>query len=162
MLRGLVLMVVLLLVPCAYAVAGNNSKVVEKPLIARTLDGFNKDSARIRTQMEPGGIYDNISKTDKNRVEVRLGDMLKLLQANVANNDMDTHDKVALANAQEDINGILSHNDNNRLVCQHFMPVGSHIPITKCRTYAEIVAERRQTQRMMEKDLSTQQRKGGG
>lgn len=162
MFRGLVVMLAMLLLPCVYAAGSSNSKVVEKPLIAQTLDGFNQDSARIQKQMEPGGIYDNISNRNKARVEQRLGEMLTLLQANVTQNDMDVKDKVALANAQEDINGILSHNDNNRLICEHITPVGSHLPVTQCRTYAEIAAERRQTQQKMTKDLSTPQLKGGG
>lgn len=160
MFRGLIVMLAILLVPCAYAASSNNSKVVEKPLIAQTLDGFVQDSARIRKQMESGGIYDNISSANKARVEARLGEMLNLLQANVAQNDMKPKDKVALANAQEDINGILSHNDNNRLICEHITSVGSHLPITQCRTYAEIATERRHTQEKMVKDLSTVQRKG--
>ncbi|MGH8042462.1 MAG: hypothetical protein ACREPN_10505 [Rudaea sp.] len=137
-------------------------QVVQKPLVAQTLDNFMQDSARIRKQMEPGGLYGHIAATDKSRVVMRLADMQKLLQAHANASDLATNDKIALANAQEEINGILSHNDNNRLICQHVNPVGSHIPVTTCRTYAEIMAERERAQHDMEKNLSSPQLKAGG
>ncbi len=138
-----------------------DAQVVQKPLVAQTLDNFMQDSARIRKQMDPGGLYGHITATDKARVMMRLADMQKLLQAHANASDLDTNDKIALANAQEEINGILSHNDNNRLICQHVNPVGSHIPVTTCRTYSEIMAEREHAQHDLERSLSTPQLKGG-
>ncbi|HZW51134.1 MAG TPA: hypothetical protein VFF05_04685, partial [Rudaea sp.] len=88
--------------------------------------------------------------------------MQKLLAAHANAADMQPSDKVALLNAQEEINGILNHNDNNRLVCEHVAPVGSHRPITTCHTYAEIMQQRERTQHDMERRLSTPQLKSGG
>ena len=36
------------------------------------------------------------------------------------------------------MNGLLKHNDANRLVCESRAPVGSHLPVTTCRTFGEI------------------------
>jgi hypothetical protein len=50
---------------------------------------------------------------------------------------MTATDKAAMLNAQQEANSILVHNDNNRLVCEHEAPVGSHRPVTTCMTYRE-------------------------
>ena len=153
--RFLILVAVLALAPFTVTTStARAAQVVQKPLIAQTLDAFTQDSARIRKQMEPGGLYGYISITDKTRVEVRLADMQKLLQAHANAADLQANDKVALFNAQEEINAILHHNDNNRLVCEHVNPVGSHIPVTTCRTYGQLSAQRRRDQKFLQ---STQQ-----
>jgi len=137
--------------------AGTQSQVVEKPLVAQTLEAFNQESAHIREQMQPGGVYGYIRSGDKARVEARLDTMEKLLQAHAAQSDMPQADKIALANAQEEVNGILKHNDNNRLVCESRAPVGSHIPVTTCRTYGEIEQMRQASVKQMS-DMNNQSR----
>ena len=122
--------------------AGNRSQVIEKPLIGQTLDSFTQESASIREQMQPGGIYGFMKAADKARVETRLGDMQKLLQDHAKDTGMGQNDKIALVNAQEEVNGLLRHNDSNRLVCERRAPVGTNIPVTTCRTYGEIEEQR--------------------
>ena len=104
---------------------------------------------KIREQMQPGGIYGLIKPADRSRVETRLGDMQKLLQDHSSEGDMPRADKIRLTNAQEEVNGILRHNDNNRLVCERRAPLGSNIPVTTCRSYGEMETERRETQKSM-------------
>jgi hypothetical protein len=134
-----------------------DTAVVQKPLVGQTLDSFNQESAKIRQQMQANGVYAHIAAADRARVETRLGDMEKLLQAHSAENDLTPADKVALANEQEEVNGILRHNDNNRLICESRAPVGSHVPVTKCRTYGEIADERKETQDFLrQKDIGIQ------
>ncbi len=58
-------------------------------------------------------------------------------------------------NMQEEFDGILSHNDNHRLVCKREMPVGSHFAATTCRTPAEIVQRRRETQHSLDTNVSS-------
>lgn len=128
----------------AHSAPAVQSNVVEKPLVAETLNGFTAEAAKIHEQMQPGGAYALIKSADKVRVEKRLGDMQQILQSHASENDLPRADKLALVNAQEEVNGILRHNDSNRLVCESRAPVGSHIPVTKCRTYGEI-EEQRQT-----------------
>ena len=133
----------------------------EKPLIAKTFEAFKQDSARIRQQMQPGGTYEHTSTADQARVEARLGDMYKLLEAHSSQAQMQDSDKVALLNAQEEVNGILQHNDNNRLVCEHVAPIGSHRPVTTCKTYGEVMARERQDQKYLQDRNRTPQVKAG-
>ncbi len=127
---------------CLSVQAIARDEVNKEPLVSRTLDTFNQNVDRIYKQMQPGGVYEHISPSEKTRVDHDIGTMRRLLQAHASQNDMPAGDKVALANAQEEVNGILSHNDNNRLICERSARTGSHIQTTRCRTYAEIVARR--------------------
>ena len=146
----------------AHDAAARDSQADQKPLVARTLTSFEQDSTRIRKDMQPGGKYGYISAAERGRVDARLDDMQKLLVAYKSAADMRESDKVALLNAQEEINGILDHNDNNRLICEHVAPVGSHRPVTTCRTYAEIMAQRERTDNEMRRLQATPQHKAGG
>jgi hypothetical protein len=127
-----------LLFTAAYA----NDQVVEKPLIAQTLDGFHQEAASIRDAMKPGGRYEFLKSSDRDKVDARLNTMEAILQKHAGQNDLGTSDKIALANAQEEVNGILKHNDSNRLVCESRAPIGSHLPIKTCRTFGDIEAQR--------------------
>lgn len=135
--------------------------VPDKPLIARTFEAFKQDSARIHQQLQPGGQYEHTPDADKERVEARLKDMYKLLEAHSTQAEMSETDKVALLNAQEEINGILQHNDNNRLVCEHVAPVGSHRPVTTCQTYGQMMARERNDQKYLQDRMRTPQTKAG-
>ncbi|MDR3386522.1 MAG: hypothetical protein P4L92_05670 [Rudaea sp.] len=156
MKKHLVFVAAMIMLPTVYA-AGSHDQVTEKPLVGETLDSFNQESARIREQMQPGGVYGFMKSSDKDRVERRLGDMQKLLQDHATGSDLPRADKVALVNAQEEVNGILRHNDANRMVCESRAPVGSHIPVTTCRTYGEIENQRRASLNQLN-DLNNQSR----
>jgi len=143
MRKLLVFAAVMVMLPPVYAAAAARDQVVEKPLMAQTLDSFNQESAKIREQMQPSGQYGFMKAADRARVETRLNDMQKLLQEHSSGNDLPNSDKLVLVNAQEEVNGILRHNDVNRLVCERRAPVGSNIPVTTCRTFGEIENQRR-------------------
>jgi hypothetical protein len=51
-------------------------------------------------------------------------------------------DRIALFNEQELVNGLLARNSDDRLVCAYQNPVGSHLPVKRCRTVREIHEER--------------------
>ena len=145
--RCLLLVGALLLASPVFAAT---SQVVERPLVAQSLESFNAEAAKIREQMQPGGVYGHIAPKDKGRVEERLDQIQKLLSAHSGEGDLRREDKVAVLNAQEEVNGILRHNDNNRLVCEHVAPVGSHVPVTTCRTYGEVVEQQRADQKFLQ------------
>ncbi len=148
---------------CLSVQAVARDKVNKEPLIARTLDTFNQNVDRIHQQMQPGGVYEHVSPTEKSRVDHDIELMRKLLQAHASENDMPADDKVALANAQEEVNGILSHNDNNRLICERSAATGSHIRTTRCRTYGEIMARREQDQKSLrDRTAITRMKSPGG
>ena len=144
-----------------FAAAHANDAVVDKPLVAQTLDGFHHDAAAIRDGMKPGGRYEFLKESDRYRVDTNLDKMEALLQKHAGENDLGTHDKIALANAQEEVNAILRHNDSNRLVCESRAPVGSHLPVKTCRTFGEIELRRKSAQRTMT-DLSATRQKVSG
>jgi len=122
----------------------------DKPLVAQSLEQFDVEATRIVEQMRPGGPYDHIDAGDRRRVDAGLDRIRKLLAAHAGEPDLRREEKVALLNAQEEVNGILRHSDNNRLVCEHVAPVGSHLPVTRCRTYGEIVEQRRADQKFLQ------------
>jgi hypothetical protein len=138
-----------LLVTAAYA----DDRVVEKPLIAQSLDGFHKESGEIREQMKTGGRYEFLKNDERSKIEARLGTMEGILQRHADQNDLNGNDKIAMLNAQEEINSILKHNDSNRLICENRAPVGSNLPIKTCRTFGEIERQHGEAVRAMgEKD----------
>ncbi|HET7065313.1 MAG TPA: hypothetical protein VFI49_13660 [Rudaea sp.] len=130
----------MLLLSAAYAAKDDS---IEKPLVAQTLDGFNRESAQISASMQPGGRYEFLKPADKSRVEARMASMRTLLEAHAGSDTLNVGDKVKLANAQEEVNSILRHNDSNRLVCESRAPTGSHVPVTTCRSFGEIEEQRR-------------------
>lgn len=149
----------LLLVTTAYA----NDQVVEKPLIAQTLDGFHKESGIIRDEMRQGGRYEFLKTEDRNKIEARMSAMESVLQKHAGQNDLSNNDKVALVNAQEEINSILKHNDANRLICESRAPVGSNLPVKTCHTVGELELQHHDAARMMkEADVRSNGKTVGG
>ena len=130
----------LLLSAAAYA----DEQVIEKPLVAQTLAGFDQEATEIRAGMHEGGRYEFLKADDKGKVEARLNSMHALLERHASQNDLNSTDKITLANAQEEVNAILKHNDSNRLVCESRAPIGSHLPVKTCRTYGEIELQRQE------------------
>jgi hypothetical protein len=125
------------------ATTATAQEAIEKPLVAQSLDGFHREAGSIRDGLKPGGRYEFVKAGDRDRVEARLNTMESVLQKNAEKNDLGTADKIALANAQEEVNSILKHNDSNRLVCESKAPIGSHLPVKTCRTFGEIEQGRR-------------------
>jgi len=122
----------------AYAVEDSDkSKVIEKPVVADTPEAFAQQEAWIEKEMQPDGRYEFTKPADKQRVNVLLGQMSNLLQRSGSVASMDHDTRVQLFNDQEEVNGLLKHNDANRLVCQSYQPIGSHIPTTTCVTYRQ-------------------------
>jgi hypothetical protein len=136
-----------LLVAAAHAA---DDRVVEKPLIAQTLDGFHKESDAIRFEMKPGGRYEFIKNDERAKVDARLATMEGILQKHADKNDLGGNDKMAMLNAREEINSILKHNDANRLICESRPPLGSNLPVKTCRTYGEVERLRGEAGRTMD------------
>lgn len=137
-----------LMTTAASAAALADGKVLEKPVAADTPPTFAALAATIRAEMRDGGRYEFIRPDDKARVGADLDEMATMLQKSGSVAAMTESDKVRLFNMQEHVNGILTHSDRNRLVCEHRPPIGSNIPITSCKTIAEIEKARRDAQKM--------------
>jgi hypothetical protein len=122
---------------------GAKNGVVEKAVLADTPESFTAQTERIHDEMQAGGRYEFANASARAKVDVLLAKMASLLQEAGSVDAMKHDNKVALFNSQEEVNGILKHNDSNRLVCESRAPVGSHIPLTTCRTFGEIEHIRR-------------------
>jgi hypothetical protein len=104
----------------------------------------------LHTDMGPGGRYEFIHADSKAQVDADLAAMQALLKKSGSVAKMSKQEQVELFNHQEHLNGILVHNDGNRLVCERRPPMGSNIPVTMCKTVAEIEKQRRDSQKMMQ------------
>ena len=155
--RCLILLGALLLSGSAFAA---NTPATDKPLVSQSLESFNAEAAKIREEMKPGGAYSHIQASDRGRVEARLNEMEKLLSTHSGQGDLRPEDQVHLVNAQEEVNGILHHNDNNRLVCEHVAPVGSHVPVTTCRTFGEVMEQHKSDQDFLRRQSMTHSMSG--
>ena len=119
--------------------------VVEKPVLADTPELFAAQTQRIHESMGSGGRYEFINPTQRKNVDRLLEQMANML-ASAGSVDAMNHDmRIKLFNDQEEVNGILRHNDSNRLVCESRAPIGSHIPVTVCHTFGQIEATARNT-----------------
>ena len=124
--------------------------VIENRVAADTPEKFQQVQADIRSDMGSGGRYEFIRPDEKAKVEDDLNIMASMLQKSGSVDAMSQTDKVRLFNTQENLNGILTHSDSNRLVCEHRAPVGTSIPRTTCQTLGEIERSRKATNKTMQ------------
>jgi len=137
--------------------AGKTDKngVLITPVMAATPDKFAAQTQRIHEDMQTGGRYEFMKPSDRINVDSLLDQMANLLQRAGSVEAMNHDMRLALFNDQEAVNGVLKHNDSNRLVCESRAPVGSHIPLTTCHTFGQIEATARNTKEGMQQfDLS--------
>jgi hypothetical protein len=133
-------MVSVLVLMCGQAFADG---VIEKRVAADTPEKFKQVEVDIRNDMNPGGRYEFIRPDEKVKVEADMTLMESMLQKAGSVNAMPDRDKVRLYNTQENLNGLLTHSDSNRLVCERAASLGSHIQTTTCKTVGEIERVRR-------------------
>ncbi|HEX4479373.1 MAG TPA: hypothetical protein VH082_01090 [Rudaea sp.] len=118
-------------------------EVIKNRVSADTLDKFQAVADEVRGEMSTGGRYEFITSQDKIKADSDLNAMAAMLQKSGSVGAMTQPEKVKLFNTQEHLNGILTHSDRNRLVCEHSAPVGTSIPRTTCQTVAEIEQNRK-------------------
>ena len=145
MIKRLVFVVLMAIVP----VLGCADPAVEKRLDAQSLDAFDQQATAVRQGMQPGGVYEYMKQSDKTHVETGLEQMRKLLQGHATQAELSPQDKVALLNTQEEVNAVLLHNDDNRLVCEIAAPPGSRIRVKTCHTYRELMARQERDQGLL-------------
>jgi hypothetical protein len=115
---------------------------------------FSAVAVTLQQEMLPGGRFEFVDDKERSTVSTRLADMQSLFNKHGAVAQMDMNTKVQLFNDQEAVNAILTHRDDERLVCENSAPLGSHIPRTTCVTYRE--AERRRRGEIHFMDISKQ------
>ncbi len=113
---------------------------------ADTKDNFEAVVAAIHKQMQPGGRWQYIDQKERATIDGSFADMGKLYDQYGSVDKMDQDARVRLLADQSTVNAILTRRDGERLICQMEIPVGSHLPVKTCRTYAQIQAEQRAAQ----------------
>lgn len=113
-----------------------------KPVVkADSKENFEAIVAAIHQQMQPGGRWQFIDKNERATVDGSFADMGKLYDQYGSVDKMDHNAKVRLLADQSTVNAILTRKDGDRLICRSEIPVGSHLPVKTCKTYAQIQAE---------------------
>jgi hypothetical protein len=139
-----------LLVLATAAVAADKS---EPRFTADTAEKFAAAVTAVHDEMSPGGRYEFITPDNRAKAEADLNKMSALFQERATVEAMNQDQRVALFNTQEHLNGLLTHSDRDRLVCERRAPVGTNIPLTTCKTVAEIEKARRDSQNYMRDHL---------
>ncbi len=93
--------------------------------------------------------YEFINPTERRDVDNDFAKMMALLTKAGSVSAMKEADRVALFNAQEHADGILTHTDRNRLVCERSHKMGSNLPENRCSTVADIERNRANSQKFM-------------
>lgn len=124
---------------------GPNKAIVN----ADTKENFEAVAAAIQKQMTPGGRWQFVSPSERTTIDGNFADMRKLYDQYGAVDKMDSDAKLRLAVDQSSINAILTKKDGDRLICESVVPVGSHLPVKTCRTYAQIQGEQRNSQEQL-------------
>jgi hypothetical protein len=151
-------LLLILLLPLAHA---EQPDIVAQPILADTPEAFAAQAAAVRKEMQTGGRYEYIRQSDKEKAERLLGQMGHLFEHNGAVAQMNKSTQLELFNQQEEVNGLLKHNDSNRLVCERHSKVGSNLPETTCHTVAEIEHMRKGSQHFIQ-DLNKTERGHAG
>lgn len=130
---------------------------------AGTKEDLETTIAAVNKQMQPGGIFQYTSPSDRNVVNSHLNDMLGLLTQHGSFNQMNQITQDRMMQDQNTVNELLAHNDSNRLVCTTETPTGTHFPQKVCRTYGQIQMQRNAAQNMLRNsNLEGHPKNGGG
>ena len=127
-------------------------KPPEDAVQASTYESFGPLVEKIRSEMAPGERYEFLSSKDRDSVNATLDQMSGLLEKSGSVSAMQPEELAAMMTAQEKVNGTLARNADDRLICTHVAPVGSHIPKTQCIT-ARQAAQNRENHRKDATDL---------
>ena len=101
---------------------------------------FAELAAALEAEMRTGGRFEYGTSAERARIDAAVQRMGEALHGKRGLGDLSERERVAVFNAQEEINGILTKRDGERLICAHKKMVGSHRKFTVCETYAERMA----------------------
>lgn len=122
---------------------------VQPAVKADTKTDFMTVVAAVKEEMVPGGRYEFVSSSERQTIDTSLGEMQSLFDRFETVSAMDKDAKFQLYVDQENVNAILTHRDDRRLVCRSERPIGSLLPKRTCRTYGEVERNRQFTQEEM-------------
>jgi len=145
MFRPVLIALVLLAATAAHAENYDATQVVT----AQTKDAFTGQAEKVRLGMQADGRYEFVTSSERKRVEKRLVEIQNLFDHYTEGTRLQDTQLVELLTAQEEINGILTKRDGERLICKNERPTGSHRLVNNCKTYSDIEHSRRATQKLM-------------
>ena len=135
----------------AFAASAFADEVVQKPVgAADTPQKLQAAIDSIHAEMAADKRYEFINPSQRRDVDNDFATMMALMTNAGSVAAMKEGDRVKLFNAQEHANGILTHSDRNRLVCERHEKMGSHLPVNECRTVAEVERARAGSQKVMQ------------
>ncbi|MEO7324880.1 MAG: hypothetical protein ABIW82_08630 [Dokdonella sp.] len=116
---------------------------------ADSLDTFEQKVAMVHAEMAVGGRYEFVKPDERRTIDLKFSEMDGLMKQSGPVESMKQDQKIQLFNAQEVVNAILTKRDSDRVICENIVPIGSHIPKTKCHTYGQSEEARRESVRTM-------------
>lgn len=126
-------------------------EVVKKPVdAADTPAKLQAVIDSIHAEMAPSKRYEFLNPSERRDVDADFATMTTLLTNAGSVAAMKQPDRIKLFNTQEHVNGLLTHSDRNRLVCERRSKMGSNLPITECRTLADIELNHSETQKFLQ------------
>jgi hypothetical protein len=136
---------------CLGATASAKENYHENSVKADTREAFDQIADTVRNGMSDGGKYEYVKPAEKVTIEKKLDEMDKIFdEAGGTVAAMNEKQKIALFNAQETVNSILTLRDRDRVICKKEAPIGSHIPVTTCHSYAQEVEAHEGTKKQLE------------
>jgi hypothetical protein len=145
----------------AFAITAAAADKPEPAVNADTKERFATVSSWVQQEMRPGGRYEHITSSERSTVEAKLAEMGGLLDKHGTVAEMNDTEKTEMFNSQEQVNAILTKRDGDRLICKSVAPVGSHIPVTTCRTARQMESEQRDARTYIEDPSRNVQLKSG-
>lgn len=106
-------------------------------LSATSAEEFREQAQKLRNELDAGGQYVALSTKDKARIGSQLEVLQGLYDNREAGKKFGKTDEVKLINASEEINGLLSGDQDDRLICQQERKLGSNRTQRICLTLAE-------------------------
>ena len=125
----------LVLAPAALAAKKDEEAII--PVERLQPAQFDAFAASLRGEMDPPGRFQWVTDEERTKVLRALDEMGRILEGHESVAELRETDKVALLNAQEVANAILTRRDRDRLICERRVIVGSHFPQSVCETYGE-------------------------
>ena len=134
-MRLVLLFVLLCAVPCAFAGKKSDEPIIPQgKLQPAEFDAF---AAALRGEMDPPGRFMWVTEEERVKVLKALDEMGRILEGHETVAELLETEKVALINAQEVANAILTKRDKDRVICERRKIVGSQLPQSVCETYGE-------------------------
>ena len=131
----------LVLLPCILALSGT-ATAKEGYVTQRKIEptAFAQLETLLQEEMDIGGRFAYVEPAERVAIDANLARMRGLLDGKRTLAELDEDERVAVFNAQAQINAILTKRDGERMICDRRMIVGSHRKETVCETYADRMA----------------------